>query len=168
MGYSTEFSGRFDLNKPLDSNHYVYLMKFNDVRHMKRDPAKIKLPDPIREAVGLPVGRDGEFFVGATDFKGQGQTSDIIDYNAPPPEVPGLWCGWTPSQDGCSIQWDGGEKFYGYIDWIKYLINHFLKPWGYILNGEVTWQGEDSSDIGKIVIKDNVVSTKHAKLVWEE
>lgn len=34
-------------------------------------------------------------------------------------------------------------------------------------NGEVTWQGEENSDMGKIVIKDNKVTIKKAKVTWE-
>ena len=53
--------------------------------------------------------------------------------------------------------WDGSEKFNKYVEWLEYLIEHFLGPWGYRLNGKVTWAGEDESDVGTIVIVDNVV-----------
>jgi hypothetical protein len=76
---------------------------------------------------------------------------------SPPSTQPGLWCQWVAGDGGNSIEWDGGEKFYDYIDWIKYLINNFLKTWGYTINGTVKWRGEDFSDIGKIVIVDNQV-----------
>jgi hypothetical protein len=34
---------------------------------MKRDAEKAsKLADPVREAVGLPIGTEGEYFVGRT------------------------------------------------------------------------------------------------------
>jgi hypothetical protein len=33
----------------------------------------------------------------------------------------------------------------------------FLAPWGYVLNGEVEWQGEDEEDTGKILVVDNSV-----------
>jgi hypothetical protein len=50
------------------------------------------------------------------------------------------------------------KKFYNYIKWIDYIIDHFLKVWGYALNGTVEWEGEDSNDTGKIVITDNKIS----------
>jgi len=47
------------------------------------------------------------------------------------------------------------------------LIHHFLAPAGYVLNGEVEWQGEDPSDIGKIVVKDNEVSARQGRIVYD-
>ena len=125
---------------------------------MKRDEFKaVSLPDPEREAIGLPVGAHGEFFVGGAGFAGQDQDASILDYNSPPPSQPGLWCQWTPSEDGNAIEWNGGEKFYAYCEWLEYLITNFLAPWGYILNGAVEFQGEDYGDYGRIVVEDSTV-----------
>jgi hypothetical protein len=161
MGYSTDFSGSFDLNKPLEHHHMAYLLAFSGTRRMKRDAAKTALlRDPKREAVGLPVGPYGAYFVGNESNYGQDRTGDVIDGNNPPDEQPGLWCQWVPDELGKSIQWDGGEKFYSYVEWLQYIVTHFLKPWGYVLEGEVEWRGQSDDDLGLIVVKDNVVSTK--------
>ena len=80
--------------------------------------------------------------------------------------VPGLWCQWRPNESGTTIEWDGGEKFYEYVAWIEYLITHFLGPWGYKLEGEVYWDGEESGDQGLIEIRDNVVKVKHAVITY--
>ena len=69
---------------------------------------------------------------------------------------------WTTG-DGRS-----GEKFYDYVGWIEYLIANFLKPWGYVLNGEVEWHGEDGDDRGMIVVKDNVVSIRRGQFVYDD
>lgn len=79
----------------------------------------------------------------------------------------GFYCQWVPSKDGMGLEWDEGEKFYGYIEWLKYLITKFFEPKGYILNGEVAWEGEEQGDLGVIVVKDNKVSTKRGKVVYE-
>jgi len=63
--------------------------------------------------------------------------------------------------------WDGGEKFYNYVEWLKYLINHFFEKWGVKLNGEVYWKGEDGEDMGKIVVKDNWVIVKYARVTYD-
>lgn len=72
---------------------------------------------------------------------------------------PGYYCQWRPD-DYDSLAWDGGEKFYNYVEWLEYLIEHFFKPWGIKVNGIVRWQGEDLGDVGVISVKDNVVTEK--------
>jgi hypothetical protein len=141
MGYDTNFCGSFELDKPLSKE---------------------------RIAAGLPIGKQGAYFVGGLGFAGQDDDASIIECNTPPDGQPGLWCQWVPSNDGTAIVWDGSEKFYGYVEWIEYLIEHFLKPWGYVLNGEVEWFGEDANDRGMICIADNVVKVKVAKITYEE
>jgi hypothetical protein len=49
-------------------------------------------------------------------------------YNAIAPGQPQLWCQWVPCWDGCCLAFDGNEKFYQPVAWMKYLIQHFLKP----------------------------------------
>lgn len=168
MGYQTEFTGRFELDRPLTPEHAAYLRAFNRTRRMKRDAAKTALlPDDVRIAAGLStVGADGGYFVGSTENFGQHHTPDIADYNDPPSGQPGRWCQWTPSEDVRAIIWDYGEKFYHYTEWIQYLITHFLAPWGYVLNGEIEWEGEDREDLGKIVIADNVITVKDGTVVY--
>ena len=61
------------------------------------------------------------------------------------------------NKDYNSIEWDCGDKFYEYTDWIKYIIKEVLQPKDYKLNGKVDWIGEELDDRGKIIIKDNEV-----------
>lgn len=228
MGYQTYFSGEFAVTPQLTGEHAAYLTAFASTRRIARDEVKVaELPDEIREAVGLPVGVDGAYFVGATAPFGQDIDGDsVLDSNSPPghllkgfiiperevtPEEleamgtygfyadplgplcaqgndhrvcgddgevssphgcaygisrlplapedrqPGLWCQWVPVDSGNALAWDEGEKFYEYIEWLDYLIRHFLGPWGYKLNGQVGWDGEESGDQGLIVVKDNLI-----------
>ena len=168
MGYTTDFYGEFKLDRPLTLEHKLYLVRFADTRRMMRSASKAaSIPDPIREAVGLPIGQDAEYFVGGGGEMGQGDDKSVIDHNSPPSSQPGLWCQWVPTPDGKGISWDGGEKFYHYTTWIKYIIKNFLKPWGYVLNGTVRWQGEESNDRGIIVIIDNVMQTMIGRVIYE-
>lgn len=112
MGYSTNFSGQFNLDKPLTLAQYNELKRFADKDH--------------RDEHGMP----------------------------------GYYCQWIPTEEGTSLEWDGNEKFYDYVEWLEYLIEHFLQPWGYTVNGEVTWQGEDVGDLGTIYVGDNVIATQ--------
>lgn len=158
MGYSTAFRGQFKVMPPLRSEHAEYLRQFRGTRRMKRDAARsIELPDPARLAVGLPVGEEGGYFVGGGGLMGQAHDASVTDYNLPPSGQHGLWCQWVPTDDGTAIEWDGGEKFHEYVPWLEYLITHFLAPWGYTLNGEVEWRGDDWDDTGTISVIDNEV-----------
>jgi hypothetical protein len=160
MGYTTNFTGRFTLDQPLAEAHAAYLRALAGTRRMKRVACMTaELPDELREAVGLPVGVDGEYFVGSHDDGeyGQSRTGDIAGYNDEPGGQPSLWCQWTPTEDDTGLEWDGGEKFYYYVEWLEYIVEHFLKPWGYKLDGQVSWQGEEDSDTGVILALDNKI-----------
>jgi hypothetical protein len=137
-------------------------------------------------------GHEGEYF--ALDDGQYGQESDgtIIDYNTPPGQIgwqearhmnfndmwqenerrnadlecqPGLWCQWIITEDGEELVWNGGEKFYYYVEWLKYLIDRFFEPWEIKLNGKIRWEGEDDRDRGVIVVKDNVVGIQEKKVI---
>lgn len=170
MGYTTEFDGEFFVTPTLQPEHAAYLREFSQTRRMKRNPNIVsQMSDPIREAVSLPIGIEGEYFVGTGDNNparlgdvrlGLGQVRDqsVVDYNHPPNTQPGLWCQWMPSEDGTCILWSGMEKFYHYTEWIQYWINHFLQRWGYSIDGEVEFQGEDVTDRGVIVARNNHIT----------
>ena len=58
MGYTTNFRGEFRISPPLTEEHRAYLTAFAGSRRMLRDAALAgERPDPVREAVGLPVSR---------------------------------------------------------------------------------------------------------------
>ena len=164
MGYSTIFSGVFKLDRPLKAEHAAYLRRFTETRRMKRDAnIAVNFPDPVRIAVELPIGNEGEYFVGGIDDHDE----SVINGNNPPGEQPGLWCHWVPGGNDDTIEWDEGEIFYKHKKWIKYLIVHFIAPWGYILNGEVKWQGEHFQDTGIILIKNNSVEITDIETLYK-
>jgi len=168
MGYHTDFNGSFNLDKPLTAAQVNYLKKFAETRRVKRDISKLSMPteDMTHIKVGLP--NKDEYFVDCLGFMGQDKDDSILDYNSPPAGQPGLWCQWVPTDDGESIVWDEGEKFYNYVEWIEYIIENFLKPWGYVLNGEVSWNGEEQGDVGIIVVENNEVRTKQGRIVYDD
>lgn len=159
MGYSTMFLGRFRITPPLTGSQRDYLRAFSDTRRVTRDPARLlNARDPLRQAAGLPLGAEGCYFVGPdTSQLRQRHPRSILDDNRPPASQPGLWCQWAPDERGAFLSWDGAEKFYNYLEWLEYLIEHFLKPWGRSVSGDVRWQGDDDADIGTIKIRANVI-----------
>lgn len=155
MGYTTEFEGRFTLNKPLDAETADFLRKFSETRRMAR-----KL-DP-------KYGVEGEFYVDGGGEYGQAHEPNILNYNSPPRTQPGLWCQWAPTEDNLGIEWNGAEKFYHYVEWLKYLIANFIAPKGYVLGGEVKFQGEEMHDAGIIKCSENTVKVTRLRPVEEE
>lgn len=150
MGYTTEFEGSISVSPPLSPAEQDFLKLFADTRHMKR-------------AEG-PYFADGKFGHGQNDYN----KSIVYDYNEPDPIHPGLWCHWVSNEDGTAIEWDGGEKFYHSEEWMRFLIDHFLKPdhiadlsflQGHTLNGKILAQGEEITDRWKLIVEDNVVSS---------
>lgn len=163
MGYTTDFDGEFEVSPTLLPKHKFYLTRFSETRRMKRDVeklTKITNSNSNHAKVGLPLGVEGEFFV-------DGSGDSVIDGNKPPSNQPGLWCQWIPTEDGTVIKWDEGEKFYYYVEWIEYMIDNFFKPWGYKLNGSISWNGEDSEDLGLIKVTNNVVEVKRGRVIYE-
>jgi len=147
MGYTTDFNGRFYLDKPLDDDTFNLLRGLAKTRRMKRN---------VKD-----YGIEGEFYFNPDDFENSGQTEDktIINYNSPPSTQPSLWLQWIPTEDKQHIEWDGGEKFYNYVEWLEYIIEKILKPRGYVLNGKVEWEGEDG-DNGVILVVDNKIKIR--------
>jgi hypothetical protein len=160
MGYNTFFFGSFSVTPALTPAHAAYLKRFSEVRHMKRYARLLgNAPDPLREAVGITSpGVEGAFYTGSPVAFGQDYDSpSVADTNEQPTGQPSLWCHWAPCKDGRQIAWNGGEKFYDYSEWLEYLVEHFLAPWGYTLEGTVKWVGEDLSDQGTLYVAENEV-----------
>ena len=202
MGYTTDFSGQFNFNRPLTTEEANYIRKFNDTRRMKRDVKRLQ--QLYKGKGGLPLfqvvtpemekhikfieekgfgvtltckedkrtpeeiyGVEGEYFVDGRGRGGQDRDDSIIDNNSPSTTQPGLWCQWRTDTKGQRLEWDGGEKFYNYVEWLKYLISNFFEKWGVVLNGIVTWEGEESGDVGKIIVENNEVIVKVGRIVYE-
>lgn len=149
MGYHTEFFGHINVEPPLSPEEIEFLNKFNQTRRMLR--------------------KNGPYYVDNKGYAGQDPEPDIVDYNQPPTGQPGLWCGWRPTPDGTKIEWDGGEKFYYSLEWMEYLINHFIGPHPvaakqlpflkpHTLNGKINCKGEEHGDVWCIKVTNNAVT----------
>ncbi len=194
MGYSTYFTGDLTIEPAPKAAHRAYLDVFLDTLKMRRDVSKLGR-DSLREAVGLPVGFEGAFYVGDPEsdrWSGE-KTPSVIDHNSPPggsrfrcavegdfatfgepgrPEgyVPSLWCGWSlvdMAPDEVVLEADDGKND-EVQDWLRYLIESFFEPWGYKLNGVVYWKGEEDLDMGRMVVKDSVLTIQVASVSYED
>jgi hypothetical protein len=166
--------GKFKITPPLQANHLAYLERFSQVRHMKRDVLLLeKMRDPLREAVGLPLGLEGAYYVAGTEDIISEQSPTIIELNMPPDDQIDLWCPWSPNGDGEFYVWldNGGRPRY-HKEWLEYLIEHFFNPWNYKLSGMIecsyhyckyiTLQGDEEHEVeiryvnkSELLIKDD-------------
>ena len=154
MGYDTTFVGGLTFSKKPTAQFKEYINRFSSTRRMPRDVDKIKelYPNWREYCFFGELGKMGEYF--AIEEK----TSDksIIDYNGYACSVhPSLWCCWVIK--GNKLVWNGAEKFGNYVEWLEYMIAHFFNPFGYVLNGNIEFQGEDDDDRGVILVANNIV-----------
>jgi hypothetical protein len=178
MGYHTEFIGEVNVEPPLNAAEVEYLKRFSSTRRMWRKSGPYTVVDNLPSV-------NPNWPVSEWDRKvGQVETADVLDYNSPPPGQPGLWCQWEPTDDGKFIRWDGGEKFYDSPQWMEYLITNFLQEgaaasrsgdpqfadftFNHVLNGVINAEGEEQGDVWKLIVTNNDVTTKHAKISWDD
>lgn len=161
MGYSTDFEGRINIDPPLNQSEIGYLTKFSYTRHMKRT--------------------QGPYFVENDPYNED--NTGVIHFNETPKSQPSLWCNFEPTEDGTALVWNGSEKTQYGKEWIEYLINYFLQAneylvadactyfkdftFNHVCNGELIAQGEDPDDRWKIIVKDNVVTVKRGRVVFD-
>jgi hypothetical protein len=108
MGNTTDFIGHIDIDPPLNDDEIAYLSAFSASRRCERSGGPYVVPgNPRAESPG--------------DFDGDA-------YDRPATGQPGLWCQWAPCWGGCCLTFNGHEKRYSPVPWLRYLIAHFLKP----------------------------------------
>lgn len=149
MGYTTDFTGQIEVSPPLNDEEIEYLKKFSETRRMSCE--------------------QGPYYVDRGGLFGQDHEDGISNYNSPPAGQPSLWCQWVPTDDGQHIEWNGTEKFYCSVEWMQYLMDHFIGPTPlaapeldflqpHTLNGEITAQGEEYDDRWVLKVENNVAS----------
>jgi hypothetical protein len=161
MGYTTYFNGSLQFDKPVEEWLVDYISKFSKTRRMKRSPELIKEAFPNWKELCFKgeLGKEGEYFVGGLGDWGQGRDISVLDHNTPARTQPSLWCNWEITET--ELMWNEAEKFYDYEEWLDYLIDNFFAPCGYVLNGDISWEGEESDDFGIIHVEDNVVTMQY-------
>lgn len=176
MGYTTYFFGQFQLNKQLTPELSTYLKNFANMRHYTRNFETLKkienaliYPPHLDEnttppeliAVDSSVDNEIEKTLHPFSHSDKPKENYCIKYNQPQEGCPGLWLQWIPNETDDAIEWDGGEKFYHYVEWLEFLIKNIFEPNGYVLNGTVSYEGEDSDDFGNIICENNKVFVTH-------
>lgn len=151
----------------------IYLNNFFETRRMKRDNDLIKAIYPNWNELCFHgnLGIDGEYFTPNPTENENGQNMDksILEYSFPPSTQPRLWCDWCiypeiknkDKSDKVSayLAWDQSDKFYDYVEWLKYLIKHFFIPSGLSITGVILAIGEQIEEATYIIAKNNQIQT---------
>ncbi len=161
MGYTTDFVGHIDIEPALNQDETEFLTAFSQSRRFDR-------PDGPYAVPGNPMAE-----------RDRGDI-DIDTYNRVAPGQPQLWCQWVPCLDGCCLAFSGHEKFYEPIAWLRYLIQHFLKPeaaasksrlpafehftFDHRLDGLVVGCRRDTKELFAIEVKSNRVTERVLRL----
>ncbi len=156
MGYTTDFVGHVLVDPPLNEAEAGYLRAFAATRRWDRPGGPyVVLDHPL-----------------ASDDPGD----DVDAHNRPPPGQPGLWCDWVPCLDGHCLAYNGREKFYRPVEWMRYVIDHFLRPgaiasgsglpcfdgftFNHSCNGVVAGARRDTAEVFLIEVRDNSVTRR--------
>lgn len=160
MGYTTKFKGEIGFNREVDGWLVDYINKFSRIRHMVLSESRIKglFHDWKDLCFKGMLGRHGQYFIGLEDYDHRNPSMCVVNPNRWPEGCPGFYCQWVIRDN--KLVWRGDEKFYDYVDWMRYLIDCFFEPEGYVLNGTIRWQGENIEDAGYIYVVDNKVTTE--------
>jgi hypothetical protein len=137
--------GKLKISKTLKGNHFRYLQAFHSTKRISRSVQDLEdIPDPIRVNVGLPLGEECSFFVGRFS------RASSIDHKICPTGQPSNWCPFYPEYNGNYLAVNplapdlrqGAFKFSNaevleVHNWLEYIINNFMSPWGYYLDGRL-------------------------------
>jgi hypothetical protein len=113
------------------------------------------------EVTVTPALTEGDAAVlrGATNLEDTDETRALFAAIAasPEPDLPHHAGLLEISEDRECILPEQDESRHGFRLWLKLVVEYYLAPRGYVLNGEVTWEGEDRDDSGTIFVKDNQI-----------
>ena len=156
MGYTTDFLGHIEIDPPLNDQEMTYLSAFHHSRRWDRP--------------------GGPYDVPPNPFAEERPEGGLDRYNRPGRGQPELYCQWEVSWDGCCLSFDGDEKFYEPVQWLRYLIDHFLAPdaqastsgllvfeefsFDHRLDGLMVGNRRDTREMFAICVDDNVVREK--------
>lgn len=126
MGYTTEFTGKFDI-----------VNSSGDIVEVDNETESI-----LNRLSDSEFAKDTRFSIGHVYF-------DL------PKDFLSNYCQWRLTNNKQHIEWDGGEKFYEYEGWLNIILEKILVPKGYYLSGKVHFQGQESRDSGYLIAEPN-------------
>lgn len=167
--------GKFVLSSPLDDGWMNYMKEFRTSMHFKRTGSDLEGPDPARDAIGVPTGKNG---INISRYSGLPvNTTPGIEthhqYVFVKPnknDIGSLRCPWEIIDNGSALAFYHPSSYsFGMLEWLEHVLQ-LLKEYANITcNGSVRFVGEEGnphwvrSCRGTITVNDSVVSVTWAK-----
>jgi len=154
------YDGAMYLRGQLTKAQSDYLYSFSARSHLRHDENYLG-KDPLREAVGLPLGVQGAYFTGTFIDRGGPQYDEVVVGQ------PSEWCDIEYHKDLNALVWDGTSGG-GYIrQWLEYIRDHFLNLWGYQIDGALYWR-DNEKDFGTIRCEEGIFSVHPGETIYYE
>ena len=150
------FQGAFNLTPALSSAQTSYLQAFLAVQHGFWPLKYVRQQsDPVREAVGLPLGADAAYYTGHHSNGLKGRHPFIDKYNTISPG-PGNQphcgnCPWQLSPDDRQLVPDKKKLAAMPLKWLGWLVKYIFTPWKINVTGVASYDDPCTSQEGKIV-----------------
>jgi hypothetical protein len=163
MGYTTDFIGHLDIHPPLNDAEQAYLKAYAASPRTGTEQSPYAVP-------GNPAAEEFE----PRELPIATKPRRVRPRYSPADRPPGPWCGWVPGWCGDCLTFDGKEKFYEPVEWLRYLIDHFLRPnaraassglgffeeftFDHVLDGVIAGSRRDTCELFLIQVRDNQVA----------
>jgi hypothetical protein len=155
MSYGTDLIGHIEISPPLNRQEQDYLRVFAASRRHRRRGGPYAVPASLR-------GDDDQI------------SADPVAHSTPGEGQPGFWCQWVASCSGRCIAHNGGDHVDAPTEWLRYVIDHFLRPhahaaaaprvefngftFDHVCNGIVAARHRDTAKRFLISVSDNSVT----------
>lgn len=127
--------GRFEFVPPLSEDEIFFFQAFNRIKRvayhedlLRKHLRENGVSNPLSGYINIPgyiniqgVSREGEFYVGPKLPK------LVKDENRPPSNQPTQHCGWTATNNGKYLVWDGSKDTTYAIAWAVYLLKTVMR-----------------------------------------
>ena len=152
-----------------------YMDEFRTPMHFQRTGSDLEGPDPLREAIGVPTGKNG---INISRYSGLPEnTTPVIETHhqyvfAKPNQnnIGSLRCPWEIVDNGSALAFYHPSSYsFGILEWLEHVLQLLKEYANVTCNGSVRFVGEEGnphwvrSCRGTITVNDSVVSVTWAK-----
>jgi hypothetical protein len=165
MGHSTTYLGRLDVTPPLNASEIDWLRAYA--------AADRRCYSDTYDVAMNPRAHAREVYAAA---EASPQRSSFTELLSRGQEAPGARCDWVPCGEGCCLSWQRTEKSNIGEQWLRFIVDHFLRPnahasssmnadfeaftFDHVASGTIAAERDDSRELYLIRAEDNAIWTE--------